>query len=131
MMMVLDTHIWVRWVDPEVNPLPSRILSHISGADQLAISAMTCWEVAWLERRGRLQLQPTLNDWLALALADSCVRCLPVDRAVAVRAAQLPEHHRDPADRVILATAIEQQAALVSLDAAFGAYKKQLRMLIQ
>lgn len=48
-----------------------------------------------------------------------------------MRAAQLPEHHRDPADRVILATAIEQQAALVSLDAAFGAYKEQLRMLIQ
>ena len=130
-MMVLDTHIWVRWVDPEVNPLPSRILTHIAGADQLAVSAITCWEVAWLERRGRLQLQPNLNDWLELALAGSGVDCLPVSRAVAVRAAQLPEHHRDPADRLILATAIEQQTTLVSLDAAFDAYKEHIRMLIQ
>jgi PIN domain nuclease of toxin-antitoxin system len=130
-MMVLDTHIWVRWVDPEANPLPSRILTHIASADQLAVSAITCWEVAWLERRGRLQLQPNLNDWLELALAGSGVDCLPVSRAVAVRAAQLPEHHRDPADRLILATAIEQQATLVSLDAAFDAYKDHVRMLIQ
>jgi PIN domain nuclease of toxin-antitoxin system len=64
-------------------------------------------------------------------LAGSGVDCLPVSRAVAVRAAQLPEHHRDPADRLILATAIEQQTTLVSLDAAFDAYKEHIRMLIQ
>lgn len=130
-MIVLDAHIWVRWVDTEVNPLPSRLLTHIAGADQLAISAITCWEVAWLERRGRLQLQPNLNDWLELALGGSGVGCLPVSGAVAVRAAQLPEHHRDPADRLILATAIEQQATLVSLDTAFDAYREQVGVLIQ
>lgn len=130
-MILLDTHIWVRWVDPEVNPLPPRILSHIAGADQLAVSAITCWEIAWLERRGRLQLKPNLNEWLELALSGSGVRCLPVSRAVAVRSAQLPEHHRDPADRLILATAIEQSAALISLDGAFDAYKEHVKMLIQ
>ncbi|MGI9212051.1 MAG: type II toxin-antitoxin system VapC family toxin [Methylococcaceae bacterium] len=105
-MIILDTHIWVRWVEPEANPLSPAILKRITSADQLAVSVITCWEVAWLQRRGRLQLQPNLNEWLELALSGSGVRCIPVSREVALRAAQLPlpEHHRDPADRLILAT---------------------------
>jgi PIN domain nuclease of toxin-antitoxin system len=94
----------------------------IEKADQLAVSAITCWEVAWLVRRGRLELKLTLNDWLDQALAGSDVTCLPIDRPIAVRAAGLPEHHRDPADRLIIATAMERQARLISLDGAFAAY---------
>ncbi len=63
-MIILDTHIWVRWVDPDANPLPDGILKKIEVADQLAVSAITCWEVAWLVRRNRLSLLPDLTGWL-------------------------------------------------------------------
>lgn len=121
-MILLDTHIWVRWVDPKANPLPSRLVEMIETADRLAVSAITCWEVAWLARRGRLDLRLSLTDWVEQALAGSDVICLPIDQQIAVRAANLPEHHRDPADRLIVATAIEKGAKLISLDAAFPAY---------
>ncbi len=78
--------------------------------------------MAWLVRRGRLELTFNLDDWINQALEGSGVLCLPIDRRIAVRAASLPEHHRDPADRLIIATAMEQQAQLVSLDAAFADY---------
>lgn len=121
-MILLDTHICVRWVDPSSDPLSSGLVETIEKADQRAVSAITCWEVAWLVRRGLLELKLTLNDWLDKALAGSDVTCLPIDRPIAVRAAGLPEHHRDPADRLIIATAMERQARLISLDGAFAAY---------
>lgn len=121
-MILLDTHVWVRWVDPQANPLSPGILDCIETAEQLAVSAVTCWEVAWLARRGRLQLKLSLLDWLDQTLQGSDVICIPVDRPIAVRAASLPEHHRNPADHFIIATAIERQARLISLDSAFPLY---------
>ena len=130
-MILLDTHIWVRWADPSANPLPVGLVEKIETADRLAVSAVTCWEVAWLVRRGRLALRLDLADWLDQALTGSEVICLPIDRGIAVRAANLPEHHRDPADRLIIATAIEQRARLISLDSAFPAYFESSGTLIQ
>jgi PIN domain nuclease of toxin-antitoxin system len=130
-VIILDTHIWVRWVDPDANPLPDRILKKIEVADQLAVSAITCWEVAWLVRRNRLSLLPDLTGWLELALHESGVICLPITTPIAVSAANLPEHHRDPADRLIIATAIQHKAWLISLDSWFTAYSDLGDHLIQ
>lgn len=129
-MILLDTHVWVRWVDPQANPLSPGILDCIETAEELAVSAVTCWEVAWLTRRGRLQLALSLPDWLDQALQGSSVICIPVDQKIAVRAANLPEHHRDPADRFIIATAIERQTRLISLDSDFPAYLELAGKLI-
>jgi len=129
-VILLDTHIWVRWVDPQANPLATGIIDPIETADQLAVIAMTCWEVAWLVRRGRLLLKLSLLDWLDHALRGSSVMCIPVDQSIAVCAANLPEHHRDPADRLIIATAIKRQAQLISLDSAFPAYLELADKLI-
>lgn len=129
-MIRLDTHVWVRWVDPEANPLSPDIIDCIETAEKLAVSAVTCWEVAWLTRRGRLQLTLSLSDWLDQALQGSNVICIPVNRNIAVRAASLPEYHRDPADRFIIATAIKRQARLISLDSAFPAYLELAGKLI-
>lgn len=129
-MILLDTHAWVRRVDPQTNPLSPGILDCIETAEQLAVNAVTCWEVAWLVRRGRLQLRLSLLDWLDQALQGSDVICIPVDRPIAVRAASLPEHHRDTADRFIIATAMERQVRLISLDSDFPAYLELADKLI-
>ena len=87
-----------------------------------SVSAITCWQVAWLLPRGRIELNLSLADWLEQALGGSGVICVPIDRQIAVRAAELPEHHRDPADRLTIATAMQRQAPLISLDGAFADY---------
>jgi PIN domain nuclease of toxin-antitoxin system len=130
-MIVLDTHIWVRWLDPEADPLPASLVEKIELADSLAVSAITCWEVAWLHRRERIALKLPLNAWMDHALQGSEVVCLPIERKIANRAALLPEHHRDPADRLIMATALEYSAQLVSLDERFRDYSELAGNLIQ
>jgi PIN domain nuclease of toxin-antitoxin system len=129
-VILLDTHIWVRWADPAVSPLPRPIIERIEIADRLAVSAASCWEVAWLARRGRLELKMDLDEWLDQALQGSQVECVPLDRSIAVRAARLTEHHRDPVDRFIIATAIERQASVISFDAAFPTYVELTGRLI-
>ncbi len=130
-MIVLDTHVWVRWVDSLVNPLPAAIVEKIESADTLAVSAVSCWEVAWLHRRGRMSLKLPLEVWIDHALQGSEVTCLLVERHIALRAAGMPEHHRDPADRLIIATAVEHQAYLASLDQVFPQYGELADRLIK
>ena len=74
LLIVLDTHIWVRWVENKEKPLPVNLIEVIETADQVVVSAITCWEVAWLVRRGRLQFNLNLDEWLNYSLAGSNTR---------------------------------------------------------
>lgn len=127
-MMLLDTHIWVRWQNaPET--LPVNMLSLIAESDVLAVSAISCWEVAMLARKQRIELNMTIDEWIeeALIYTDSC---LSIDREILLLAARLPEHHRDPADRIIISTAIAYQSKLISLDTQFPAYAELEGLLL-
>ncbi len=75
-----------------------------------------------LTQRNRIQLQQPIDDWFDLALTGSGIDCIPVDRSVATQAAKLPDFHRDPADRLIIATALNHNATLISLDSMFPQY---------
>lgn len=130
-MIIPDTHVWVRWPDPEIAQLPSSMIDKIESADRLSVSAVICWDVAWLNRKVRIELVLPLDVWLDQALQGSEVICLLVERRIAIRAALLPEHHRDPADRLIIATALEHQAQSVSLDQRFPEYQELADLLIR
>ena len=65
-----------------------------------------------------------------MGLYKAQVSCLPVDQQVAVLAANLPDHHRDPADRIIIATAITYGFQLISLDSQFRRYDELHGLLI-
>lgn len=127
-MILLDTHVWIRWLSaPE--GLPGALIEQVEGADCLAISAISCWELGQLVRRQRILLDQSLTEWIDLATAD-LVEVLPIDRQIAQLAAELPEYHRDPADRLIIATAIQARIPLLSLDAVFPMYVRDgLRLL--
>ncbi len=120
-MILLDTHIWLRWLLPD-EPLPQNLIDLIETADALAVSAISCWEVVMLERFRRIELPLPIDQWLKEALRGSDVQVLPVSAAVAQLAGQLPYHHKDPADRFIIATAIVSKIKLISLDGQFPAY---------
>ncbi len=122
-MIVLDTHIWLWWVDGGVKlPADYRAFIQSEEPNGLGVSAISCWEVAKLVQLGRLQLGCPVERWLALALQPP-VQLLPLSPEVAVAATQLPGNfHRDPADQIIVATARWFACPLVTLDGLIRAY---------
>ena len=125
-MIVLDTHAWVWWVsDPKRIPQPAT--THMEGAieagETLRISSMSTWEVAMLVTCGRLELSVDVDEWIAKAEAVPFFDFVPVDNRIALRSVQLPNFpHRDPADSVIVATALGLGAILVTGDKRLHSY---------
>ena len=128
-MLVLDTHALYWWVNQTPGRLSERHLDAIERTDSLAISAMTCWEMAWLVSHDRIDLDISIDAWLDTVI-ESGVAIVPVTHAIALAAVALPEHHKDPADRIIIATAIEHKARLVSVDARFPEYLELKELLV-
>jgi PIN domain nuclease of toxin-antitoxin system len=128
-MILLDTHIWIRWLLP-TDPLPPDLTELIETADGLAVSSISCWEVILLEKFNRIKLPLPVEEWLKEALDGSDVAVLPIDEKVASLAARLPYHHKDPADRFIIATAIINHIELISLDSYFPSYVELSDLLI-
>jgi PIN domain nuclease of toxin-antitoxin system len=117
-MIILDTHIWIWWVN-EDEQLPSDLKDLIEQhiATGLGVSAISCWEVAKLVERGRLELTLPVKQWIAEALAYPGVRLLEMSPDIAVDSTQLPgKFHRDPADQIIVATARAYDTLLLTLD---------------
>jgi len=121
-MTVLDTHIWLWWVNLEWSRLKPAWKARIEGEGQVGVSAISCFEVAWLERHGRIVLPCARSEWFIKALGGSGIELLPVTPSIASIAVDLTEHHSDPQDRLIIATALEYQAILISGDGKFPLY---------
>ena len=129
-MIVLDTHIWVNWILGGDAALTPAVVDAMQAESHLAVSAISCFEVSLLVTRGKLELPYPVSEWLAEALANSGVESLPVTCEIANRAAMLPEIHRDPADRIIIATALMNDATLASMDSVFPSYKELQNRLV-
>lgn len=114
-MIVLDTHAWIWWAS-EPAKLGRRGRAAIEAADRIGVPAVCCFEVAAAVARGRIALDRAPLEWLEQALALPRIDLLPLTPAVAVKATQLGAFHGDPADRLIVASALLQHAALVTRD---------------
>ncbi len=117
MTVLLDTHALVWWTsDPD--RLSAAAIRAIEEADEVGVAAITWWELAWLVERGRLSLSIPVRAWIA-DLARNLLT-LPLTPAIAMSAALMPDPFpRDPADRLIYATAVEHGWRLVSKDRRF------------
>ena len=114
-MIVLDTHTWVWW--RAASQRLSRVAAgELGRANSIGISTMSLWEVARLERAGRMTLDRGLARWLPAALADDRIEVIPVTREIALTAAAVGGEVYDPTDQIIFATAAESDAVLVSRD---------------
>lgn len=125
MALLLDTHIWYRW---QYGDLPKRLLSQIETADRIFVSATSCWEIAQLVKRKRLELPISAEQWVLLASMD--VEILPINKEIAMLAERLGNHHKDPADRFIIATSVFYQIPIISLDTVFPKYDEIKQLLI-
>ncbi|GAA4019399.1 type II toxin-antitoxin system VapC family toxin [Actimicrobium antarcticum] len=127
-MIVLDTHTLVWWVtgdDLLSDPARKAIEMEMSRpGGQIIVSAISAWEVAMLVEKGRLILSMDVESWLDAVADIEVVRFWPIDTAIALKSVALPgAFHKDPADRMIVATARKLAAPLVTKDEKIRAYE--------
>jgi len=123
-MTVLDTHIWVWWVNGSTELSTGKRQTLASRqSDGLGVSVISCWEIAKLVEKGRLALSVPVGRWIDQALAYPGICLLPLDPNIAVASTQLPSpFHNDPADQIITATAREMDCPLATDDGKILAY---------
>lgn len=113
-MIVLDTHAWF-WLVAAPDYLSELAATAIDSAERIGVSAISCWEIAMLAEKKRIELDRATPKWLEDVLTSTETVLLPIEPAIAALAAQLPLHG-DPADRLIVATAMMGGAKLVTKD---------------
>jgi PIN domain nuclease of toxin-antitoxin system len=124
-LIVLDTHAWVWWAG-ETGDLSVAASEAISDADWVGVCSISCWEVAMLVQRGRLELTSDVATWVSAALAMPRVTEVQLDARTATRAGSLDRDSfpGDPADRIIYSTALERGTRLVSRDTGIAGFDR-------
>ena len=119
MTVLLDTHVLVWWLDDRrrLSAAQRGAVASASTGSPLLVSDISLWEVAMLHDLGRIRLAIPLREWLDKATAPPLVRRQGISPAIAVAVADLPDSfHRDPADRILVATARVLGATLLTQD---------------
>ena len=120
MRLLLDTHVVIWW--DQGAKLSKEAMKAIRSAEQVYVSAVTGWEIAIKMSLGRIETDRDLR----YAVAESGFEELPVRLSHAHALRDLPRHHRDPFDRMLVAQALEEGLTLVTRDRALEAYEVRL-----
>lgn len=107
-MILLDTHVilWMRLGDARLGPQARREIDIAWQLDEVAVSAISFWEIAMLQHKGRIRVSQDVDVWRREQLGQGMAE-VAVNGEIAVRAVGLAGFHADPADRLIVATALE------------------------
>jgi PIN domain nuclease of toxin-antitoxin system len=119
---LLDTHalLWFAWGDPQLSAAARALIE--DGSKRVFVSVASIRELAIKIRIGKLVLAKPLDQFLTEHVDGNQIEVLPIERHHAIRAGELPLHHRDPFDRLLLAQSELESLTLVSADPAFDAY---------
>ena len=122
---LLDTHVWVWW-NMVPQKLTRRVRSFISTPsryEELLLSAISVWEFSKLLEKKRLAISCDPEEWIRVALEMPKLRLVPLSPTIASRSTRLPgPFHDDPADQIIVATAREENATVVTADERIRGY---------
>jgi PIN domain nuclease of toxin-antitoxin system len=125
MAFVLDTHVWL-WLAEGARPLDPATVSRIDEArpsGEVFVSVMSIWELALLEASRKIYLSLPLSEWVQASIGTRTVVVAALTPGIAIASTRLPgEIHRDPSDRIIVATARALGATLVTRDRRLAAY---------
>jgi PIN domain nuclease of toxin-antitoxin system len=124
-MIVLDTHVWLWWISGSdaLSASAREVIEGNLAQRMIHVSCISVWEVALLVRRDRLELTMDVGDWIARCEALPFLHFVPVTNQVALRSVNLPNGlHKDPADRMIIATTLVLGGTLVTKDERIRSY---------
>jgi PIN domain nuclease of toxin-antitoxin system len=125
--LLLDTHCWI-WsqfgLDHEFSPAGLSLFRRAASDGILLLSIISVWEVALLESKRRIHLQMDCFDWVSQALKTPGLSLIPLSPEIAVESSHLPGNlHGDPVDRILVATARNMGARLMTRDRLLLKYK--------
>ena len=116
---VLDTHIWIWWMlgDPGLDQAERDALDALPPENRPVLCDISLWEFATLVDLGRVEIEGTVEDWLRIAASPATVRVQSITPDIVAEMNRLPaSFHRDPADRLIVATARFLKLSLATKD---------------
>lgn len=119
MLLLLDTHSFLWWLDddPALGPKAREAIE--DGENLVFVSAATGWEVSVKRASGKLDAEGDIVAWVR----DSGFIELPVELSHAVLSGELPKHHRNPFDRILVAQSILEEQTLVTVDPDIPKYE--------
>lgn len=126
MKALLDTHVFLWWITNR-DLLSSTARQVIGdGSNELFFSAGSAWEIAIKTRLGKLRLSDDIERFIAGQLTANAFQSLPVHVSHALHVHCLPDHHRDPFDRILIAQAQLENLPILSADPLIGQYDVQV-----
>ncbi len=126
MKLLLDTHIFLWWItdDPQLSVNARELIG--DGHNALYWSAASSWEVSIKYALGRMPLPEAPEQFLPAEIEKNRIESLPIIDVHAFEAGQLPQHHRDPFDRMLIAQALVESFALLSNDRQLNHYDVEI-----
>lgn len=125
-MIAVDTHVLVWLATGARQMISKKAMKRITeelDRGEIWVSAISAWEIAMLVERERLILSVDVESWLGKVNEIDAIRFQPVSNKIAIESVRLPgEFHKDPADRIIVATARTMGLALITADEKIQAY---------
>ena len=126
MKYILDTHTWIWWhMNPKkLSKKVKKIIENTNSYDEILLSAISPWEFSKLLEKKRIGISCDPEDWISSALDMPKFRLVPLSPVLAYRSTVLPQpFHNDPADQIIVATAREENAIILTKDERILTYK--------
>ena len=122
MRVLLDTHTFLWWIadDPWLSPRAREIIS--DGENHLFLSAASAWEIAIKARLGRLTIPEPIATFVPAQLAENAIEGLPIGLSHAFHVYSLPDHHRDPFDRMLVAQSQLENLPILTGDPLIAQY---------
>ncbi len=123
MKVLLDTHAFLWWItdDPRLSPRAREIIA--DGTNVLFLSASSGWEIAIKAKLGRLRLPDEPERFILKQLESNAIEVLPVQMSNALHVYALPDHHRDPFDRLLIAQAQLEKLPILTADPQISRYE--------
>ncbi|BCV22004.1 type II toxin-antitoxin system VapC family toxin [Moorella sp. Hama-1] len=122
MKALLDTHTFLWWITEDPR-LSSRVRQIMSDSDNiLYLSAASCWEMAIKARLGKLELPANISSFIPDQLVINAITPLPIEMSHALHVYNLPDYHRDPFDRLLVAQAQIDNLPILTADPQIARY---------
>ena len=123
MKALMDTHTFLWWITDDARVSPSARQFIADGQNRLFFSAASGWEIAIKARLGRLSLPGEPWAFIPGQLARNAIEVMPVQLSHALQVYSLPDHHRDPFDRLLIAQCQVEDLPLLTADSLIAQYE--------